>query len=79
MRVVLYGKKGHAHTVAFKNYLRMGDVPFIYKDITVDAEANKHTKELYNGMLKFPTLFVDGQVYLEPTSDEFNKIMRDLV
>lgn len=79
MRVVLYGKKGHAHTVAFKNYLKMGDVPFIYKDITVDTEAKTHTKELYNGMLKVPTLFVDEQVYLEPTSDEFNKIMRDLI
>jgi len=39
MRIVLYGKKGHAYTVAFKNFLRMAEVPFDYKDISVDEEA----------------------------------------
>lgn len=79
IRVTLYGKKGHAHTVAFKNYLKMGDIPFNYKDIMIDEAAKNHTKELYGGMVKFPTLFVDDEVYLEPTTDEFNKIMRDLI
>jgi len=37
MKVVLYGRKGHAHTVAFKNYLRMAEIKFTYKDITVDV------------------------------------------
>ncbi len=79
MRIILYGRKGHAHTVAFKNYLKMSEIPFIYKDIFLDEEAKEHTKELYGGMLKFPTLFVDGEVYLIPTTDEFNKIMKELI
>lgn len=78
MKVVLYGKKGHAHTVAFKNYLRMSEIKFVYKDIALDIEAKEHTKELYNGVLKYPTLFINDEVYLEPTTDEFNKIMKDL-
>ena len=78
MKITLYGKQGHAHTVAFKNFLRTSDVNFEYVDVLKNEEAKSHTKELYDGVLKFPTLFVDNEVYLTPTSDEFNKIMKDL-
>jgi glutaredoxin len=78
MKITLYGKQGHAYTVAFKNFLNSTDVPYIYKDISKDAEARTHTKELYNGASKFPTLFVDDVIYLTPTNEEFNKIMQDL-
>ena len=77
MKIIIYGRKGHAHTVAFKNYLRMADMPFEYKDVAVDAEAKKHTKELYDGALKYPTLIIDGEIHLTPTSDEFNKILKE--
>ncbi len=78
MKITLYGKKGHAHTVAYKNFLRMAEIPFEYKDIMVDEEAKTHTKELYDGAIKVPTLFVDDEVYKTPTSDTFNKVMKDL-
>ena len=78
MKITLYGKQGHAYTVAFKNFLNSTDVPYIYKDISKDAEVRAHTQELYNGALKFPTLFVDDVIYLTPTTEEFNKIMQDL-
>jgi len=78
MKITLYGKRGHAHTVAFKNFLRTSDVDFEYIDVLKNEEAKVRTKELYDGMLKFPTLFVDDEVYLTPTSDEFNNIMKDL-
>ncbi|TVZ55234.1 glutaredoxin [Lutibacter sp. Hel_I_33_5] len=77
MKIIIYGRKGHAHTVAFKNYFRMSDMPFEYKDIATDEEAKKHTKELYNGALKCPTVIIDGKVFLTPTSDEFNKIIKE--
>ncbi len=78
MKIVIYGKKGHAYTVEFKNFLRMAEIPFDYKDITIDKKAKEHSKELYEGAVKYPTLFVDDEVYLTPTSDDFNKIMKDL-
>ena len=78
MIIKLYGKKGHAHTVAFKNFLRMAEIPFEYKDVMTDEEANMHTKELYDGLIKFPTLFVDDEIYKTPTSDRFNKVMKEL-
>lgn len=78
MKIVLYGKQGHAHTVAFKNFLRMAEVPFEYKDISKDPLAKEHTRELYDGQVKYPTLFVDEEVYLTPTSDVFNNVMKDL-
>lgn len=78
MKIVLYGKQGHAYTVAFKNFLNSTDIPYVYKDISKDKEANNHTKELYDGAIKFPTLFVDDKIYLTPTTEEFNKIMQDL-
>jgi glutaredoxin len=78
MQIVLYGKKGDAYTVAFKNFLNSTDVPYIYKEVSKDAEAREHSKELYDGVLKYPTLFIDDKIYLTPTSDEFNKIMQDL-
>jgi glutaredoxin len=78
MKIVLYGRKGHAYTVAYKNFLNSTDIPYIYKDVSQDSEAREHSKELYNGVVKYPTLFVDDEVYLTPTTDEFNKIMQDL-
>lgn len=78
MKITLYGKQGHAHTVAFKNFLRTSDVEFQYVDMLKDEKAKLHTKELYEGQLKFPTLFVDDDVYLTPSSDDFNKIMKEL-
>ena len=78
MRITLYGKRGHAHTVAFKNFLRTSGVDFHYIDVLKDDKAKAHTKELYEGQVKFPTLFVDDEVYLTPTTDDFNKIMKDL-
>lgn len=78
MKIVLYGKQGHAYTVAFKNFLNSTDVPYTYKDLSKDAEAREHSKKLYDDVVKFPTLFVDDAIYLTPTTEEFNKIMQDL-
>jgi len=78
MKIIIYGKKGHAHTVAFKNFLRMAEVPFEYKDLAVDEVAKAHTLEIYDGILKLPTLIVDGEIYKTPTTDGFNKIMQNL-
>ncbi|MDP5092330.1 MAG: glutaredoxin [Polaribacter sp.] len=78
MKIVLYGKQGHAYTVAFKNFLNSTDQPYVYKDVSKDIDAKEHSKKLYNGVVKYPTLFVDDQVYLTPTTEEFNKIMQDL-
>lgn len=78
MKITLYGKQGHAHTVAFKNFLRMAEVTFDYKDVFKEEAAKSHTKELYNGQVKFPTLFVGDKIHLTPSSDDFNSIMKDL-
>ncbi len=78
MDIVIYGKKGDAHTVAFKNFLRMAEIEFTYKNLAEDEAARTHTKELYEGAMKYPTLIVDDEVYLTPTSDTFNKVMKDL-
>ena len=78
MKITIYGKKGHAFTVAFKNFLKMAEIDFDYKDLATDIEAQNHTKELYDGAIKYPTLIADDQIYKTPTSDTFNKIMKDL-
>ncbi|MGY0426722.1 MAG: glutaredoxin family protein [Polaribacter sp.] len=78
MKIILYGRKGHAYTIAFKNFLNSTDVPYIYKDVVLDEKAKKHSKELYGGVVKYPTLIVDDKVYLTPTTEDFNKIMLDL-
>jgi glutaredoxin len=78
MKITLYGKQGHAYTVAYKNFLKSTNVPYIYKDVSKDAAAREHSKELYDGVVKFPTLFVDDAIYLTPSTEEFNKIMQDL-
>jgi glutaredoxin len=51
MKIVLYGRKGHAYTVAYKNFLNSTDIPYIYKDVSQDSEAREHSKELYNGVV----------------------------
>ena len=78
MKIILYGKKGDAYSSAFKNFLKTSDVDFLFKDVFKDENAKNHSKELYEGQLKFPTLIVGDKVYLTPTSDDFNKIMKDL-
>lgn len=78
MKITIYGKKGHAHTVAFKNFLRMAEIPFEYKDVLLDEDAKEHSLKIYDGTVKFPTLIVDEEIYKTPTTDDFNKIMKDL-
>ncbi|MCF6349009.1 MAG: glutaredoxin [Flavobacteriaceae bacterium] len=78
MKITIYGKKGHAHTVAFKNFLRMAEIDFEYKDLAIDIKAQEHSKELYEGEIKYPTLIVDDEIYKTPTSDMFNKVMKEL-
>ena len=78
MKITLYGKKGHAYTVAFKNFLKMAEIDFDYKDIEHDLEAQSHSKELYEGEIKYPTLIVDDEIYKTPSSDIFNKVMKEL-
>ncbi len=78
MKITIYGKKGHAHTVAFKNFLRMAEIDFEYKDLATDIEAQEHSKELYEGYIKYPTLIVDDEIYKTPSSDTFNKVMKEL-
>ncbi len=78
MKIIIYGKKGHAHTVAFKNFLRMAEIDFEYKDLAIDVEAQNHSKELYEGDIKYPTLIVDDEIYKTPSSDLFNKVMKEL-
>ncbi len=78
MKIIIYGKKGHAYTVAFKNFLRMAEVPFDYKDVMEDMDAKNHSLEIYDGMLKFPTLIVDDEIYKTPSTDDFNKILQNL-
>ena len=78
MKITLYGKQGHAYTVAYKNFLNATDVPYMYKDVSKDAAARVHSKELFGGVVKFPTLFVDDAIYLTPTTEEFTKIMQEL-
>ncbi len=78
MNITLYGKKGHAYTIAYRNFLKSTEVPFTFKDVYGDKNAKEHTRELYDGMIKYPTLFVNDDVYLTPTSDTFNKVMKDL-
>ena len=78
MKITIYGKNGHAHTVAFKNFLRMAEVPFEYKDLAIDKDAIDHTRTIYDGAIKFPTLIVNEEIYKTPRTDNFNKIMKDL-
>ena len=51
MKIVLYGKQGHAYTVAFKNFLNSTDEAYIYKDVSKAAEAREHSKESYDGVV----------------------------
>ena len=44
MRIRLQAKQGHAHAVAFKNFLRIGEIPFEYKDLLKDETAKMHSK-----------------------------------
>ena len=78
MKIILYGRQGHAYSIAFKNFLNSTEISYIYKDISKDTEARNHSKELYEGVAKYPTLFVDDKIYLTPTTEEFNKILKDL-
>ena len=78
MKITLYGRKGDAYTVAYKNFLKSTEVAFTFMDVSLDEDAKRHTKELYEGAIKYPTLIVEDDVYLTPTSETFNKVMQDL-
>lgn len=78
MKITLYGKKGDAYTSAFKNFLKTSNVNFDFQDVYNNENAKIHTIKLYDGEIKYPTLFVDETIYLTPSSDTFNRVMKEL-
>ena len=46
MKITLHGKQGHEHIVAFKNFLKMAEVIFEYKDIFKDEHAKSYRESL---------------------------------
>ena len=78
MKITLDHKQGHAYTVAYKIFLNSTDVPYTYRDVSKGASAREHSRGLYDGVVNFPTLFVDDAIYLTPTTEEFNQIMQEL-
>jgi len=69
-RVLVYGTNWCAQTMAARRMLERLGVPYRYLDIERDGEALSQVRWWTGGYASHPTLYIDGEVLVEPTMRE---------
>ncbi len=75
-QVHLYGTDWCPLTGGFRAYLKRNDIPFEYRNIEQDAQAEEAVKTMNDGKVKFPMVVVGEQVMKNPPIDELEQALR---
>ena len=68
--VVVYGTRWCAQTQMVRRYLERLGVPYDYVDLDRDPEAVRRLQWLNGGMASHPTVYIGGELLVEPTMRE---------
>jgi mycoredoxin len=74
--VTLYGADWCALTSGFRTYLRRREIPFTYRNVEEDPEAEAAVRALNGGALKFPMVVAGSRALKNPTLDELEAALR---
>src|SRR5512135_479330 len=73
--VVVYGTGWCAGTQRIRRYLDRLGVPYTYRDMDRDPEAANRVKWWTGGYASHPTLQIGGDILVEPTLDEVDRVL----
>jgi mycoredoxin len=73
--VVVYGTQWCAATQMVRRYLDRHDVPYTYRDMDRDPEAATQVRWWTGGNASHPTVQVDGEILVEPSTLELSRVL----
>jgi monovalent cation:H+ antiporter-2, CPA2 family len=74
--VTVYGADWCALTSGFRTYLRRREIPFTYRNVEEDPEAEAAVRAMNGGALKFPMVVTGSRALKNPTLDELETALR---
>ena len=77
-KVEVYGTDWCGLTQSFRNDLQAADVPFEYRDIDRDSDAEGDLIELNGGKRKFPLVVVGDKAMKNPSLEELDAALAQL-
>ena len=77
-KVEVYGTDWCGLTQSFRNDLQAADVPFEYRDIDRDSDAEGDLIELNGGKRKFPLVVVGDKAMKNPSLEELDAALEQL-
>lgn len=70
--VVVYGTRWCAATQLVRRYLDRYGIQYVYRDLDRDKEAADQVRWWTGGFLSHPTVEIQGEILVEPLSNELN-------
>jgi len=68
--IVVYGTQWCGMTQMIRRYLDRSGIPYQYIDLDYNSEARTQLKWLTGGYVSHPTVYINGQILVEPTLNE---------
>ncbi len=73
--VVVYGTRWCAASQMVRRYLDRMGIPYRYVDLEADPQAAARLAWLAGGAVKHPTVYVGGELLVEPTLGELQRAL----
>lgn len=70
--VVVYGTRWCGQTQLLRRHLERLGVPYRYVDLDLDPDAADQLRWWTGGYASHPTLYINGEILVEPTLGEVN-------
>ena len=70
--VIVYGTRWCGATQVVRRYLERMGVPYEYVDLEQDADAVEQLRWLTGGYASHPTVYIGGEILVEPSVSELN-------
>lgn len=71
-RVVIYGTRWCGMTQVIRRYLDRAGIAYRYVDLDMNPDARAQLQWLTGGYSSHPTVYIDGQVLIEPSINELH-------
>jgi mycoredoxin len=73
--VVVYGTKWYGATQAARRFLERNGIPYQFRDMDADPEAQKRVRWWTGGYTSRPTVQIGGDILIEPAMNELNSAL----
>lgn len=77
-QVVIYGTSWCGMTQMVRRFFDRRGIPYRYVDLDMHPEAIGQLRWMTGGYANHPTVYIDGQVLIEPTTNELAWALRGI-